>query len=150
MTSYLRGKTWSEMIQEFQIRFPNMRSPARSTFSKIIRKFLTSYTVHNLNKGLSGRPRAVRTIQNIERVRLLLDRERDLPVGYFRSSARRNNLGIGKSTFNVITKQDLKYKPLCDGQVLQAYRASKAHESDNVSIFDPTTSAVLCSSFGIR
>ena len=108
---HLKGLSWIKIQDSFREKFPNSRMPSRMTVHRLAKKFKDEGSVHNLNKMHSGRPRSARTVANIDRVRLLLNQERDLAVGFFRSSARRNNLMVSKSTFNRITRLDLKHHP---------------------------------------
>ena len=62
-------------------------------------------TSHNRNKGISGRPKTARTIENIETVREVLERN---PRGV---SCRRNGTGISKTTFQRIVTGDLRWHP---------------------------------------
>jgi len=47
--------TFEDMIGKFHEAFPASRIPARETVRKIFIEFNTAYTLHNLNKGKSGR-----------------------------------------------------------------------------------------------
>ena len=106
-----QGKSWWQIQQEFQIHFPQARMPSRATVYNLVNKFSREATLHNLNTMRSGRLKTVTTQANIDLVRGLLENERNLAVGHFRSSARRNPLYIKKSSFNYITKVKLKFKP---------------------------------------
>ena len=108
---YWQGKSWSEIKAAFQQRFPGTRIPSHSTLHNLLNKFQDSATMHNLNKGHSGRRRTACTLANINLIRQQLQREMQLPVGAFRSSARRNNFMLSKTSFNRITKIHLQFKP---------------------------------------
>ena len=86
----------------FRVAFPDRNPPSKSTIQYNVRKYQQDGTSLNVNKERSGRRREARTPENIERVRELLgDQQR-------RVTCRRNTLGITKSTFNLITRLDLK------------------------------------------
>jgi hypothetical protein len=79
--------------------------PSKVTIKATFEKFrVREGTCHNLNKGRSGRLRTLRTQENIDVVRqsLLEDVIR---------SARRNGLGLSRSSFNRIVKMDIKFHP---------------------------------------
>ena len=86
----------------FKKRFPfSGRSPAKKIVWKQVKKFHTKGTVHNLNKGNSGRKKTVLTPQNLNLMRDMFHAEKDLPARQSRSSIRRHNLPIqmSKSSF---------------------------------------------------
>lgn len=123
---YNFGYSWEKMKTKYQQAFPGARVPARSTMYKIVNKFRKEHTTHNLNKGRSGPPKTVTTVANIERVRRLLEYEKTLPLGYVRSSCRRNDLGIKKSTLNAIIRVELKYRPYVLSRVFKLSENAKA------------------------
>ena len=71
---------------------------------KNYKKYKTEGSSLNLNKDRSGRRRKERTQENIN-----LPKEKVIEDP--RISARKNGLDISKSTFNRITKRDLKCYP---------------------------------------
>ena len=105
---------------EFQQKHPGVAVPHRDTIKNIHKKQMKYFTTHNLNSKTSpgethsGRPRTVRTPENLEAEKNVLDRdgakELDDPVASPVSSARKNVLGFGKSSWSRIA-QDLKYHP---------------------------------------
>ena len=68
-----------------------------------VRKYQNAGTSLNLNKGNSGR-RTIRTAENIDAVKDLLQQDPH-------ASARRNPIQISRSSFNRITKHDIKWHP---------------------------------------
>ena len=87
----------------YKRKFPfSGRSPSKMTVWKQTRKFKSNGTLHNLNKGKSGRKRTVLTEGNLGLMRQLFHAEKDLPARQSRSSCRRHNLPIpmSKSSFN--------------------------------------------------
>ena len=87
---------------EYKRAFPfSGRSPSKMTVHKQAKKFSTHGTLHNINKGRSGRKRSVLTDENLARMRELLNEEKDLPARQSRSSIRRHNLpfAMTKSSF---------------------------------------------------
>lgn len=103
--SYDETKSSTETIQAFVGRFPNRNPPTRKTVLRNFKKYQKYGTSHNRNKGNSGRPRSARTQTNIDAVRRELQANPE-------ASARRNNIPqLTKSSFNRITKYDLKLHP---------------------------------------
>ena len=70
-----------------------------------VKKYRETETSHNRNKGISGRSKTARTIENIETVREVLERN---PRGV---SCRRNGTGISKTSFQIIVTRDLRWHP---------------------------------------
>ena len=75
-------------------------SPIKMTIWKKFKKYKTEGSSLNLNKYRPGRRRTERTQENIDLQENLIQDPR--------ISARRNGLDVSKSTFNRITKRDLK------------------------------------------
>ena len=92
------------MQELLEHKFPGRGSPSKSTIWRNVLKYLQHGTNHNLNQGLSGRNKAVKTEENIGIVRDLLQ---DNPA----VSTRRNELPLTKSSFNHIILRDLKWYP---------------------------------------
>ena len=103
--------------------------PAKSTIRAFLRKQAEKGTMNNCKKASSpgdchsGRRYTVNTSVNRAGVKAVLDRDRNKMLGDATvssvSSARRNVLGIGKSSYNRITNR-LKYypyKPICRHQL---------------------------------
>ena len=67
---YSETKLIVQTQQQYQRHFAVRKAPDRKTIWRIVKKFQTERTVHNVNKGRSGRTREARTQQNIETVRL--------------------------------------------------------------------------------
>ncbi len=82
----------STMVQNaFQARFPGRNPPAPSPILRNVQKYLNAGRSLNLNKGNSGRRRSIRTAENIEAVRDLLQQNPHV-------SARRNPLPISRTS----------------------------------------------------
>ena len=88
----------------FRSEFPRNRVPYRSTIIRNVDKYLEYGVSTNRRKDASDRRRTVRSIQNIQEVPALQD---DPNI-----TARRNNCpNISKTSFNRITKIDLRWHP---------------------------------------
>ena len=92
-------------VTAVQNRFPDRNPPVRNTILKNVRKYQNTGTSLNRNKSNSGRRRTARNEANIAAVRELLE---ETPRGV---SARRNAVAILKSSFNRITKLDIRWHP---------------------------------------
>ena len=62
----------------------------------------------------------------IFRVRELLEEEKNLPLGFVRSSCRRNDLGLKRAAFNKIVRIDLKFHPYVLAKVCKLSERAKA------------------------
>ena len=85
-------------------QWPGVPAPAVKNILANYRKYKEHGTSLNRNKENSGRPRVIRSADNINRVRRSLQRNG-------KTSARRNGLGICKSSFSRIVRQDIKFHP---------------------------------------
>ena len=106
-----KGVKHRELCLKFSVRWPNKSPPSRSQVYRISKKLHTHQTLDNRRKGNVGRPRSARTPANIRAVKEALEAEADRKPDQVGSSSRRNNLSISKSTFNRITRKDLKLSP---------------------------------------
>ena len=103
--SYYQTRSYAAVRERFRARFPERQPPpSKSTIERNVKKYERNFTSRNLNKGRSGRQKTIRTADNIQAV------ERALQINP-RISARRNGLGLTKTTFNCITKKDLRWHP---------------------------------------
>ena len=91
------GRSWANHWNEIQ-------APAVSTIIRNFEKNQEHGTTANLNKGNSGRQRTARSAESIQRVRRSLQRN-----GV--TSARRNGLGLSRSSFSRIVRCDLRFHP---------------------------------------
>ena len=90
VTTYLR--TWKRHVMRSEIDLQTGREPpTKMIVWWNVKKYRETGTSHNRNKGMSGRPKTARTIENIETVREVLERN---PRGV---SCRRNGTGISKT-----------------------------------------------------
>ena len=106
-----KGKNTTEIKTQFSLKWPGKDPPHRSTIYKIWKKLRNNHTVQNLNKGNSGRRMSGRSDHNIDQVRALLEDQVDKKPDEIVCSSRRNNLDLTKSTFNRITRLDIKFHP---------------------------------------
>lgn len=102
---YFESKSFVTVQESFQQIYPGRIPPSKSTIQRNVAKYTREGTSHNLNKGRSGSLRTARNQENVNRVRRLLEEQ---PRGI---SCRRNPLNLTKSTFNRITRHDLKWHP---------------------------------------
>ena len=103
---YFETKSIVQTQRQYQRHFAVRKAPDRKTIWRIVKKFQTERTVHNVNKGRSGRTRGARTEQNIEAVRLSA-------VQSPKKSCRRRSQELGLSRMGTvrILKLDLKLFP---------------------------------------
>lgn len=112
VSTYLETKSYAEVKNAFQLRFPGRNIPCSSTIRRNVIKYRQHGTSLNLNKQSSGRRRTVTTQENIERVR---DYIQENPT----ASLRRNDLGIHRSSLHRIIHNELHLHP---------YKMHKRHE----------------------
>ena len=104
VTNFIRMKNVREVQDAFRLRFPDRNPPLRNTIVDNVRKYQNTGTSLNRNKGKSGRRRTGRSEENIAAVRELL--EENPHVG-----SRRNPVAVTQSTFNRITRLELRWHP---------------------------------------
>ncbi|KAF2352904.1 Protein of unknown function DUF4817 [Trinorchestia longiramus] len=104
VTTYVRTGSIKQVQHSFAECFPDRRLPCLSVIQNNIRKYQTKGTCLNLNKGCSGRRKTVRTEENTEMVRTIIEENETV-------SCRKNNSLLSKSSFNRIVKRDLKWYP---------------------------------------
>ena len=102
--NYTQTQSSTAVQNAFQARFRCRNPPAPSTILRNVQRYLNAGTSLNLNKGNSGRRRSIRTAENIEVVRDLLQQNPHV-------SARRNPLPISRTSFNRITRLEIKWHP---------------------------------------
>jgi hypothetical protein len=105
-----------DIINAFMARWPAAAVPYPMTIRRQYDKQQRHYTVHNLNSinspgpTHSGRRRTSLTPANVDLVRALAardaDKEEDDPLASPVNTARRNALGLDKSTWNRIMKRE--------------------------------------------
>ena len=100
-----RGRSYERVQRDFRERF-NRDHPHRNTIHYNYMKYLEWGTSYNRCEYNSGRRRTARVNANIEAVRNAIEGVHRLPI-----SARRNGLGIPKSSFNRITLRELNFHP---------------------------------------
>ena len=103
LTCYTRIRNAQTVQRELVYCF-NRRATSKTIY-KNVNKCKCFETSVNLNNGKSGRTRTVRTLENIEMVR------RRLIQNPRNTWLRRNGVGISKSLFQRITKQELLFHP---------------------------------------
>ena len=101
---YARTNNVCQVLRQWPVRWHGIPAPSKPTIKATFEKFMREGTCHNLNKGRSGRLRTVRMEENIEVVRQSLLEDGLRP-------ARRNGLGLSRSSFNRIVKLDIKCHP---------------------------------------
>ena len=101
---YTKTKSIAAVQNAFLERFPDRNPPCKTTILRNFQKYSNAGTSLNLNKGNSGRRRTTRTEENIAAIRALLEENP-------RVSARRNPIDISSSSFNRITKFELRWHP---------------------------------------
>ena len=106
VTTYTLTQSVTEVQNAFRIRFPDRNPPNKKTILKNVRKYHNTGTSLNRNKGNSGRRRTARSEENVAAARDLLE---ETPRGV---SARRNAVEVSKSSFNRITRLDLRWHEL--------------------------------------
>ena len=104
VTNYFRIRKFNEVQYLFKQRLRDRVQPTKVTIWKNIEKYKTEGLSINLNKDRSSRKKTERTQEHIN---LLQEKLIEDP----KISARLNGLNISKSTFNRITKHDLKWHP---------------------------------------
>lgn len=102
VNTYIATGSYVEAKRRFRNRYPGVRVPWKNAIVNMVKNWEEEGTVKNLNKERSGRRRTARSPANVARV------QRDLRNG--RTSARKNRVGLTKSSFNRTTR-DLGYHP---------------------------------------
>ena len=99
---YARLNNASEVKRRWP--WPDIQPPSDRTIKNTFNKFVREGTCLNCNRNRSGRPKTARTKENIQNVRQSLQQDG-------RRSARRNGLGLTKSSFLRIIHLDIKFHP---------------------------------------
>ena len=99
--------------QEFKEEFPGVEVPHRTNIVRMYKKQMAFYTSHNLDSKLSpgvtfsGRPKSSTSPDMVEAVKGILDRdsrkEMDDPLTSPINTARKNALGLDKSSWSTLT-----------------------------------------------
>ena len=106
----MKGKKYPNIARLFSEKF-GKSPPTRDGAHKMLTKLTTQGTVMTTRKGNSGPKFKVRTARNIELVRKALERASTRTPGQPGPSARRHTGNISKSSYNRITRKDLRLKP---------------------------------------
>ena len=86
-----QGDSYRVINNDFKKMFPfSGRDPSNMTIYRQKKKFDREGTVHNLNKGRSGRPLSALTPNNLQLVEDFLMTEVNLLAQVYRSSARKH------------------------------------------------------------
>ena len=102
---HARIQNAAEVRRRWPGRWGSIPAPPNEQSAQRIENFCEKRsTCHDLNKGLSGRPRTARTPENIELVRESLTQ-------HGKRSSRRNGLGLSRSLFHRIAILDIKFHP---------------------------------------
>ena len=102
VVNFVRTQSAPAVVDLFQQRFPDRNPPAPSTIMRNVWKYSNHGTSLNRNRGNSGRRRSVRTAENINAVRDVLQEDPHI-------SCRRNPIPMSRTSFNRITKMDIKW-----------------------------------------
>ncbi len=106
VTNYtLTQKSVTEVQNRFRVQFSARNPPCKKTIWRNVQKYQKVGTSLNLNKGNSGKRKTGRSEANVAAVRVLLE---ETPRGV---SCCRNPVEVSKSTFNRITRLDLRWHP---------------------------------------
>lgn len=103
---YLETKSWVGVKRAYQRHFNVKTSPDPKTLREVVMKFRTEGTVHNLNKKRSGRPKTVRTVENVDAVRQSVTQSPNKSL-----RRRSQELGLTRATTHRILRQDLNCFP---------------------------------------
>ena len=104
------GKKYPSICRHFRNKYKRV-APSRQGMNKMMKKVNTKFTTMTMRKGKCGRKVTARTVQNIESVKRSLERASARRPGHPGPSCRRHDESISKSSYNRITKYDLKLKP---------------------------------------
>lgn len=102
---YEVNKNKSRVTLEFDLKF-RKTAPSFDAIAKMVKKFETRGTVHDQNKGRSGRPITVSTPQNIEKIRDFFEAN---PRGTIKTASQHEN--ISQKTVHRILKKKLSMHP---------------------------------------
>ena len=105
VVQYLQSGSTEQTTARFIQQFPGARVPHRMTILKNVRKYKAHGTSRNRNKEACGRHRTVKSQAYVQLVMQALQQDHD-------ASARRTNMpNMSKSSFNRITRHDIKWHP---------------------------------------
>lgn len=88
----------SDVLRRCPASWPDITPPTHPTIKRTYNKFCQHGTCLDRIKGISGRRRTARSLENVQRVQESLTENG-------KNSSRRNGLNMTKSTFNRITKE---------------------------------------------
>ena len=106
-----KGATTDQIRQEFSEKWPTKNPPTRKSIFNFEKQLNEKKNLADQRKGKSGRRFTVRTQENIQSVKHLLESEKDRKPDQPGSSCRRNMMNISKSSFNRIVLKDLSWRP---------------------------------------
>ena len=127
----MAGEDYPTISTMFTAKF-GKPPPTRQGANKMVAKFRTHFTVMDRRKGKCGRKFTVRTPRNIELVRRSLERAASRVPGKQGPSARRHNEPIKKSSYNNITKRNLKLKPY---KILRLHKVTEQQTVARLKIY---------------
>ena len=93
-----KGATTDQIRQEFSEKWPTKNPPTRKSIFNFEKQLNEKKNLADQRKGKSGRRFTVRTQENIQSVKHLLESEKDRKPDQPGSSCRRNMMNIGFST----------------------------------------------------
>ena len=106
----LAGKKYPSITRRFKEKYGFVLPSARHAL-RLVEKLKKKYSLLDQRKGNSGRRGNIANNRNLNCVRNCLEQAADRDPSKPGPTARRNLLGISKSSFNFITKQHLKLHP---------------------------------------
>ena len=106
----MKGTKYTTIKTLFMAKF-NKAPPTRQGLHYLTTKLKNKFTLLDQRKGRVGKKISVRTPRNIASVKRSLERASHRSPGQPGPSARRHSENLSKSTYNWITRGDLKFKP---------------------------------------
>ena len=119
-----KGATTPQIKEQFTEKWPTMNPPTRKSIFNFEKQLNDEKNLADQRKGKSGRRFTVRTQENIQSVKHLLEGEKDRKPDQPGSSCRRNMLNISKSSFKRILLKDLGWWPY---KILRRQKMSPAN-----------------------
>ena len=106
-----KGVKTPQILAEYIRKWPDSKPPTRKTIFNLSKNLHDHKNLRDQRSVSSGRKLSVRSQENIDAVKEVLENERQRKPDQPGSSCKRNPLKITKSSFNRIVKKDLAWKP---------------------------------------
>ena len=119
-----KGTTYPRLVEMFGQKLPDKKPPSRVGVYKMRKGLQTNQTLLDRRTTNSGGGKSIRTEENIQMVKDYLEAEVERNPDEIGSSARRNDLPFTNSSFNRITKKDLKLHPY---KIIRQQKVSAEH-----------------------